>query len=184
MSRSEKKRLVRDRLFNTALSLIRQHGYAHVSVAQITETAGVAKGTFFNHFPTKAHVIAAWYRAALSPPQDAVSFADALESVIEAAATIMEREPELFAAKVSLEASEPCIAEAEADSDERIAALFARTLEGRAPAGIAPRDIANLVLAALTGAARTWRRSARSCDARELFVRDLATLKKLILNCR
>jgi AcrR family transcriptional regulator len=36
----------------------RAHGYDGLSVSRITRDAGVAKGTFFNHFPSKEHVLA------------------------------------------------------------------------------------------------------------------------------
>jgi AcrR family transcriptional regulator len=49
---------VRERLFAVAMSHFRTHGYAESPVSRITLEAGVAKGTFFNHFPRKEHVLA------------------------------------------------------------------------------------------------------------------------------
>jgi AcrR family transcriptional regulator len=49
---------LRERLFQVALAHTRQRGYAQSSVSQITLEVGVAKGTFFNHFPTKDHILA------------------------------------------------------------------------------------------------------------------------------
>ena len=43
----------RDRLYEAALALFREQGYEATTVDQITRQAGVAKGTFFNYFPTK-----------------------------------------------------------------------------------------------------------------------------------
>ncbi len=48
---------LRERLFQVALTHFRQLGYTQASVSQITSETGVAKGTFFNHFPTKDHVL-------------------------------------------------------------------------------------------------------------------------------
>jgi AcrR family transcriptional regulator len=47
----------RVRLFRSALALIAEHGLANVTVEDITEAADVGKGTFFNYFPSKDHVL-------------------------------------------------------------------------------------------------------------------------------
>ena len=46
-----------ERLYQTAVSHFRQRGYARASISQITQEVGVAKGTFFNYFPAKDHVL-------------------------------------------------------------------------------------------------------------------------------
>jgi len=48
----------RDRLFHAALKLFAERGYQETTVEDITEAADVGKGTFFNYFPTKEHVLA------------------------------------------------------------------------------------------------------------------------------
>ena len=47
----------RERLYEAALTLFRGQGYEATTVAQITRRAGLAKGTFFNYFPTKDAVL-------------------------------------------------------------------------------------------------------------------------------
>jgi AcrR family transcriptional regulator len=47
----------RVRLFRSALKLIARHGLADVTVEDITEAADVGKGTFFNYFAGKDHVL-------------------------------------------------------------------------------------------------------------------------------
>ena len=42
-----------------SLRLFREKGYEDTTVAEITQAAGVAKGTFFNYFPTKEDVLLA-----------------------------------------------------------------------------------------------------------------------------
>ncbi len=57
--RELKKREKRERLLNASLKLFREKGYEQTKVSEITRTAGVAKGTFFNYFPTKERVLLA-----------------------------------------------------------------------------------------------------------------------------
>jgi AcrR family transcriptional regulator len=47
----------RGRLFAAAVELFRKHGYYATTVESIAAHAGVAKGTFFTHFPSKDAVI-------------------------------------------------------------------------------------------------------------------------------
>ena len=47
----------RERLYEAALALFRTQGYEATTVAQITQRAGLAKGTFFNYFATKDAVL-------------------------------------------------------------------------------------------------------------------------------
>ena len=44
-------------LFQAAVSQFRERGYRSASISKITQEVGVAKGTFFNYFPTKDHVL-------------------------------------------------------------------------------------------------------------------------------
>jgi len=48
---------MRVRIFRAATQLIAERGLSGVTVEQITEAADVGKGTFFNYFPTKEHVL-------------------------------------------------------------------------------------------------------------------------------
>jgi AcrR family transcriptional regulator len=51
---------LRERLFRAALSLFGSKGYAETTVEDITEAADVGKGTFFNYFPSKEHILLAF----------------------------------------------------------------------------------------------------------------------------
>ena len=57
--RRERRRAeTRTRLFRAALELFAERGFLETTVEDITEKADVGKGTFFNYFPTKEHVLA------------------------------------------------------------------------------------------------------------------------------
>ena len=59
--RRERRRAeTRERLYQAALHLFAQRGYLETTVEDITEAADVGKGTFFNYFPTKEHVLASF----------------------------------------------------------------------------------------------------------------------------
>lgn len=53
LSRAERNEDVKRRLFDAACQIVGQVGYAEASVARITDLAGVAQGTFYNHFPNR-----------------------------------------------------------------------------------------------------------------------------------
>ena len=55
----EKMKAVKDRIFHAAMELFEQQGYENTSVEQITQKAGVSKGTFFTHFHSKDAVFSA-----------------------------------------------------------------------------------------------------------------------------
>jgi AcrR family transcriptional regulator len=60
-NRRERRRLeTRDRLYRAALELFGERGFLETTVADITDAADVGKGTFFNYFRTKEHVLAAY----------------------------------------------------------------------------------------------------------------------------
>jgi AcrR family transcriptional regulator len=58
--RARRSANIRERLFRSALQLFAERGYQKTTVEDITEAADVGKGTFFNYFPTKEHVLATY----------------------------------------------------------------------------------------------------------------------------
>jgi AcrR family transcriptional regulator len=57
MNRREHKKKIRKLLQQKALELFKSQGYQKTTILQITKSAGVAKGTFFNYFRTKEEVL-------------------------------------------------------------------------------------------------------------------------------
>jgi len=61
IGRRERHRLdVRSRLFRAAIELFGVRGFTATTVEDITELADVGKGTFFNYFPSKEHLLMAY----------------------------------------------------------------------------------------------------------------------------
>jgi AcrR family transcriptional regulator len=50
----------RERLFRAALDLFTRKGFAETTVEDITNAADLGKGTFFNYFPSKEHILLAF----------------------------------------------------------------------------------------------------------------------------
>jgi len=78
----------RERLFRAALELFAQKGFAETTVEDITEIADVGKGTFFNYFPSKDHILLAFGEMQLRK----------LEAAIETARTAGESMPDFLRA--------------------------------------------------------------------------------------
>lgn len=57
--RERRRRETHTRIFEAAMRLFAERGYANTPVEEITEAADVAKGTFFNYFPNKEAILQA-----------------------------------------------------------------------------------------------------------------------------
>lgn len=55
-----KKPKARDRILETAARLFHERGYSEVGINEIIEKAETAKATFYQHFPSKQSLCAAW----------------------------------------------------------------------------------------------------------------------------
>jgi AcrR family transcriptional regulator len=64
------------RLFRCALQLFAKHGFPSVTVEEITESADVGKGTFFNYFESKDHVLGVMAEIQLSKVREALNAAE------------------------------------------------------------------------------------------------------------
>src|SRR5271165_1103921 len=62
----------RERLFRAALRLFAEKGFAETTVEDVTNAADVGKGTFFNYFPSKEHILIAFSDMQLSKLQATV----------------------------------------------------------------------------------------------------------------
>ncbi len=72
----------RMRLFRCALQLFAERGYPNVTVEDITEAADVGKGTFFNYFESKDHVLSVMAEIQLGKVREALTMAKGGEQTI------------------------------------------------------------------------------------------------------
>ena len=57
LTRAERAGLVKRRIFDAAVKVVGQFGYSEATVSRITKEAGVAQGTFYNHFPNRQSLL-------------------------------------------------------------------------------------------------------------------------------
>ena len=92
-ARTEARRAeVRERIVRAARDLIAQGGYAEAPVAAVAERAGVATGTVYRYFPSKAELFAEVFRRASQREVDAMAEATLADGrpAAERAATAAE----------------------------------------------------------------------------------------------
>jgi AcrR family transcriptional regulator len=58
--RERKKRETREKIFNAAIKLFKEHGFDATTIDMISEEADVARGTIFLHFTSKEAILAHW----------------------------------------------------------------------------------------------------------------------------
>ena len=187
--REEKKRAVRQAIYEAALRLFERDGYDAVSVADITREVGIAKGTFFNHFPTKADILAAWYDdliadylAAQSPQGELV---DSLLELTMGIGRLTRQYPEMWRAKNIEAPRSQSLRDVEQDTDRQVAARIADVLRrSNLPVQSPdPEQLADLILALATG---TWREAMvtdQLDDAPDRMRQRLQTLLGTIGTC-
>ncbi len=77
-SRRERRRAeTRERIFHAAMQLFAERGFFATTVEDITEAADVGKGTFFNYFPSKEHVLGVLHEIQLRKVSAALAVAQA-----------------------------------------------------------------------------------------------------------
>jgi AcrR family transcriptional regulator len=95
--RSRRSAELRERLFRAALDLFAEKGFAETTVEDITNAADVGKGTFFNYFPSKDHILLAFAEMQIGKLRDAVAEArrtnEPVPKFFRSLATLMTAEP-------------------------------------------------------------------------------------------
>jgi len=163
--RDRQKLELREHLYQTALDAFRRDGYEPVTMAALAEQAGVAKGTFFNHFPAKSAVLQDWYlresRAVLQAFEGGAARFEDIPRLLLQLAKVAEADPRLWEAKIAWGSEPGALRDAEAELDTAITALLVRQLLAGQSSGVCRQEIdrANCafhLLSMLTQTARGW----------------------------
>jgi TetR/AcrR family transcriptional regulator, regulator of autoinduction and epiphytic fitness len=97
--RGRKRSQTQDHLAKAAERLFRKHGFDAVTMELIATAADVARGTLYNHFPTKEAVLAHWIHMQLASDLQHLAgaigphttFADGITPILAASAEWCER---------------------------------------------------------------------------------------------
>jgi len=167
--RARRQAEIRSRILRAALDLLARQGLSATTIEQITEAADVGKGTFFNYFLSKEHVLAgfgemqvakvkaAWAEARKGDqPVHAV-----LHRLAHAVAEEPGRSPSLVRGLLIANLSSDSLRELTRQNMERGRRVLARLVvqgqqRGEIRSDLKPADLARLYQQAFFGALLVW----------------------------
>jgi AcrR family transcriptional regulator len=167
--RSRRSAELRDRLFRSALALFAKKGFAETTVEDITNAADVGKGTFFNYFPSKDHILLAFGEMQLAKLQSAVDearhsqtpmpvFLRSLGQLMTAEPT---RNPDIIRALLQAFLSSTPVREGMLDLQKRVLALHSEMIQlgqqrGEIRDDLPPIEIAQVFRQTIFGTLLIW----------------------------
>jgi AcrR family transcriptional regulator len=169
-SRRERRSIeVRERLFRSALDLFARKGFAETTVGDITNAADVGKGTFFNYFPSKEHILLAFGEMQLTKLHDAVEEArrspEPIPQFLRSLSARMTQEPmrnpSIVRALLQAYLSSTPVREAVLDMQKRVLALHSEIIElgqqrGEIRDDVPALDIAQALRQTIFGTLLVW----------------------------
>lgn len=168
--RRERRRAeTRERIFRAALHLFAERGFLATTVEDITEAADVGKGTFFNYFPSKEHVLSAFGEMQVSrlvatvgdPRRGRVPLPRVVRRVVHALAEEPGRSPALVRALMAANLSSTPVRLLMLRNLERGRALLAqffaaRQQQGELRRGVDPQELARAMQQVFFGTLVMW----------------------------
>jgi len=194
VSRRERKKFeTEQKLIKAAIALVSEKGLFDVTVEQITERADVGKGTFFNYFPSKEHLLASIFdskreQVAMAGDlmREAPDVKAALHKFVQFAINEPKRTPQMVQSIFSSSLTNPSVREPfcalvnEARATVQIALERGQEL-GQVRQDIEAMEMAKFLQQVLVGAQAIWAMSDPSSDlderievAFEIFWRGIA----------
>lgn len=152
-------RPMRERLLLAARGVVEEHGYGGASVAAIAARTGVANGTLYRHFPSKADLFVEVFRDVCGREVTAMEHAAAaadgpVEAVLAALSTFARRAlaNRTLAWALLAEPVDPLVDEVRLEYRRTYRALLVVPLRQAIDAGEIPGQDVDLTAAALVGA--------------------------------
>ncbi len=160
--RARRKREVHDRIAEAAVALFEKQGFDATTALEIADSADVAEKTFYNHFPTKQHLIEELARESLArlmemlrQARDAGGSARArLLRFFASAAEEAEGSSRPLARELILEWIR--ISQVDGAEDRRLHEAFAALLADSHAAGREHEFLADIAVATYTGILINW----------------------------
>jgi AcrR family transcriptional regulator len=145
----------RERLFRAALGLFARKGFAETTVEDITNAADVGKGTFFNYFPSKDHILIAFSDMQIGKLQNAVDSMrqsnEPMQAFLRALSVRMTEEParapDVVRAILQANLSSSSVRSVMQEKHARAEALLTQLVEIGQERGEFRRDLSALELA-------------------------------------
>lgn len=168
MSTREAQRLeTHQRIYTEALAIFRRDGVAACRIEDIAAAAGVSRGAFYFHFPTKEHVLLERMRETeellcavldVLPPE--TPLAQTLSTLTAGLAAIWEPDPELMPDVTSAALRYTATTMHDQEATPLRAALSARfkgaVARGEVEAHLAPEVLSDLFLGHMLAAMLAW----------------------------
>ena len=161
----------KDRLRDAALELYLEHGYENVTVAQITERAGLTRRTFSRYFTDKRDVLFAGSERLPAALADAVLNADDALPPFGALLAALVEVGELLAGQVPHAAQRRAVIKASPELQERertkfaaVTGALADALQQRGAAGSGARLLAQVGAAIFQTAFERWTDQPEQAD--------------------
>ncbi|MFB7588838.1 TetR/AcrR family transcriptional regulator [Streptomyces sp. NPDC056169] len=158
---AEMRRLetARDHLVARATEVVAEVGWAQASVTAVADAAGIAAGSVYQHFPSKAALAVEVFRRASGHEVEVIGEVlrgdgDPVERLTRGVETFARRALENRGLAYALLAApaEPAVGAERLAYRLRYRALFAETVEQGMAAGLLPPQDGRITAAALTGA--------------------------------
>ncbi|MFL5619646.1 MAG: TetR/AcrR family transcriptional regulator [Gemmatimonadaceae bacterium] len=191
--RARRARELRQGLYDTAIRLFRERGYEATTVQQITEAVDISKGTFFNYFPSKDHVLAAYHdemtKSILGTLEAArrSSAEEALLRTSDACARWVAGDVELAGAVVRVVFVSPVLAAADHANGVRFLAWLRGVVDDGIERGELRRDLerdvfVSVMLGTINSAMIEWITEGRAFDLVDTCRRRVALVLRAALD--
>jgi AcrR family transcriptional regulator len=167
--RSRRSAELRERIFRAALELFAQKSFAETTVEDITTAADVGKGTFFNYFPSKDHILLAFGEMQLQRLREAVDEARRTNLPVRqfqrSLTTLMTEEPirnpDVIRALLLAFLSNPEVRQAMMDLQIKVLALHSEMVQlgqerGEIRNDLAPIEVAQVFRQTIFGTLLIW----------------------------
>ncbi len=167
--RARRKAETRVRILEAALRFFARQGFSATSVEQITEAADIGKGTFFNYFPSKEHVLAGFAVRQVERIQGALNSArdnsqplhDVLRGLLKSLQQEPARSPQLARSLLGAILSSEPVRELTYPPLERARSLLAELMalgqkRGEIRSDVRPADLARFFQQNGFGAVLLW----------------------------